>query len=41
MVVGTATNVVIVGSGMTVPEVTVTDTELGVLVPPGPVQVRL
>jgi hypothetical protein len=41
MVVGTATNAVIVGSGRTPPEVTVTVTELGVLAPPGPVQVRL
>jgi hypothetical protein len=41
MVVGTATNAVIVGKGAALPEVTVTVTAPGVLVPPDPVQVRL
>jgi len=41
IVVGTATKVVIVGNGAALPDVTVTVTELGALLPPGPVHVRL
>jgi hypothetical protein len=41
MVVGAAENAAIAGGGGLLPELTVTITELGVLDPPGPVQVRV